>query len=316
MIGAWVRRIAWQPIEAAFRRNPLVPLRAQVSEPVPGVQCIRIDNVVTKAVSQLGGGYDYSVSYVVDKALIVDTGFPWAGRCLAQTLKQLGIDKSITAVVNTHHHEDHVGNNDLFPETTPLYAHPLALSAIRYPSQLPWYRNFMFGPTTSSRAQAVPDTVTSGRHALNVLHMPGHSPDHICLYEPSEGWLFSGDLYIAADIDAQLREVDGPAWIDSLERALALGARCLFDAHGLTITNADGVRDTLTRKRDFLVGLRARIRDARANAHSVADVVSAVFDQRNAVNRLSFNDGWLALLTGSDMSRTHLVRSFLAQDVD
>ncbi|BDI30033.1 MBL fold hydrolase [Capsulimonas corticalis] len=316
MIGAWVRRLAWRPLEAAFRRTPLVPLRAQVTEPVPGVLCIRIDNLVTKAVSRLGGGYDYSVSYVIDRALIVDTGFPWARQCLDQTLKRLGMGAAITAVVNTHHHEDHVGNNDLFAATTALYAHPLALAEIRYPSERAWYRNFMFGPPTSSRARPIPETVSTGERIFTVLHTPGHSPDHVCLYEPSEGWLFSGDLYIAADIDSQLREVDGPAWIRSLEQVIALRPRCLFDAHGLTLTDAESVEEILTRKRDFLLGLQGRVREAEATARSLAEVVAFVFDQKSAVNHLSFHDGWLALLTGSDMSRTHLVRSFLAQETD
>ena len=35
------------------------------------------------------------------------------------------------------------------------------------------------------------------RFRFRVIHTPGHSADHIALYEPNRRWLFSGDLYLA-----------------------------------------------------------------------------------------------------------------------
>ena len=36
-----------------------------------------------------------------------------------------------------------------------------------------------------------------------------------------------------------------------------------------------------------------------------------VFDRRDLVSWLSFGDGWLSLITGSDFSRGNIVKSFL-----
>src|SRR5687768_2914086 len=58
MIKRWLRHILWRPFELSCRRYPLVPLRATVTEPVKGVTCIRIDNLVTRLLSRFGGGYD------------------------------------------------------------------------------------------------------------------------------------------------------------------------------------------------------------------------------------------------------------------
>src|SRR5262249_35059025 len=141
--------------------------------------------------------------------------------------------------------------------------------------------------------------------------LPGHCPGHICLFEPECRWLFSGDLYIAADLDSQLTDADGPAWIASLEQAIALRPRCLFDAHGTLLTDEQAVLELLTRKHAFLVELRERIFAAAQQAQTIQEITRKVFDTRDWVNRLSFSDGWLSLLTGSDFSRGNVIKSFL-----
>ena len=118
MLGRWIRHLLWRPFELGCRLYPLLPLHADVTQPVEGVTCIRINNVVTRLLSRFGGGYDYAVCYLVDDTLLVDTGFPWARHCLRQTLIGLGADKKLRQVVNTHYHEDHTGNNDLLVELT------------------------------------------------------------------------------------------------------------------------------------------------------------------------------------------------------
>src|SRR5260370_36946870 len=101
MLARWIRRVLWGPFELQCRRFPLWPFRAIVTEPVDGVQCIRIGNVLTRTLSELGGGYEYAVSYLVDRTLLIDTGFPWARRCLKATLIRLGAARTIECVVNT-----------------------------------------------------------------------------------------------------------------------------------------------------------------------------------------------------------------------
>jgi len=38
------------------------------------------------------------------------------------------------------------------------------------------------------------DELTVGTLCFRVLHTPGHTPGHVCFYEPEEGVLFDGDL--------------------------------------------------------------------------------------------------------------------------
>src|SRR5262249_54975300 len=149
------------------------------------------------------------------------------------------------------------------------------------------------------------------RFELEVPLRRGHSPGHIWLFEPRRRWLFSGDLYIAADLDSQLSDANGPEWIESLNKAIALAPACLFDAHGVVLTGEKEVMELLVRKRDFLVELERRILAAAQKADSIREITRRVSDRRDLVDRFSFSDGWLSLLTGSDFSRGNLVKSFL-----
>jgi glyoxylase-like metal-dependent hydrolase (beta-lactamase superfamily II) len=313
MIGRWLRYLLWRPFELLCREYPLVPFSASVTAPVPGVTSIRIDNAVVRALGRLSGGYDYAVSYLIDETVLVDTGFPWARRRLRKTLLELGAARTIRTVVNTHYHEDHTGNNDLLAELcgAEILAHPLAVPEIRFPETLPWYRHFLFGPARTVEVRPVPDVIRTKRFELEVHPLFGHCPGHICLFEPKERWLFSGDLYIAPDVDSQLGDADGPLWIESLERAIALRPKCMFDGHGVVFTDEATVLAMLSRKRDFLVNLRERIVEAATRAQSIREISRRVFRQRDWVNALSFNDGWMSLITGSDFSRGNLIKSFL-----
>jgi hydroxyacylglutathione hydrolase len=47
---------------------------------------------------------------------------------------------------------------------------------------------------------AEPDVIADGAIRLQVINVPGHSQGSVALYEPSEGWLFSGDTLFAGGI--------------------------------------------------------------------------------------------------------------------
>jgi glyoxylase-like metal-dependent hydrolase (beta-lactamase superfamily II) len=317
VLQRWLRRLIWQPFATFSSAFPIVPLRATVTQPVDGVVCIRIDNVVTRMLGRFSGGYDYAVCYLLDGEVLVDTGFAWARRSLRQTLRTLGADASITTVVNTHYHEDHTGNNALVRSMTGarVLAHRDAIAEIRFPSRTAWYRSFLFGPSPGDAVEPVGDVITTRLFRFEVHHLPGHCPGHLCLFEPTRGWLFSGDLYIAADLDSQLSDADGPLWIESLERAIDLRPRCLFDAHGVIVTDEREVRALLERKRDFLVAIRERVRAASSRPQSIEELTGVVFAPKGLVDLISLSDGWMSLITGSDFSRSNLVRSFLRAEI-
>ncbi len=300
MFGKWLRFLLWRPFALMCRRFPLWPFRVHITRPVEGVACIRIDNLITRALSRFSGGYDYAVCYLVDGSLVIDTGFPWARRRLKRTLIKLGADRTITTVVNTHYHEDHTGNNDLIAELCEarILAHAEAVPEIRFPVELPWYRSFLFGPSQIAEVAPIGPAVVTEHLRLEVIESPGHCPGHICLFEPNKRWLFSGDLYVAADLDSQLGDADGPQWIASLEAVLKLKPAWLFDAHGSIFAGEEAVRRQLQRKLDFLRAIRDRVRQHATHAQTIQQLTREVFDRRDLVGWLSFGDGWLSRSPG------------------
>ena len=63
---------------------------------------------------------------------------------------------------------------------------------------------------------------------FQVIYTPGHSPDHICLYEPERGWLFSGDLFIGGRDRALSADFDIWGVIQSLKKITDLPLSKLF----------------------------------------------------------------------------------------
>lgn len=315
MFNRWLRYLIWQPFALSCRRFPLWPFRVTITQPVEFVTCIKIDNLLTRMLSRFSGGYDYAVCYLIDRSLVIDTGFPWARRRLKKTLLELGADCTITTVVNTHYHEDHTGNNDLLSEIcrARMLAHPDAVPEICFPGTLPWYRSFLFGPSRIVEVAAIEATVGTEHLEFQVIDTPGHCPGHICLFEPTRKMLFSGDLYVAAELDSQLADADGPQWISSLETVLKLKAEYLFDAHGSIFCGADQVERHLRRKLDFLKAIRARVHQHATHGQSILQITRKVFDRRDLVDWLSAGDGWLSLITGADFSRGNIVKSFLRE---
>jgi len=151
------------------------------------------------------------------------TGDP---RHLAALDERVREEGRLASVLVTHAHGDHVSGAPAI--------------AARWPdttfTKIPW-------PERDAR-QAVGfepladgDTIDAGDGRLQVVHTPGHSPDHACFWHAESGSLFCGDLLIEG------RTVVIPAtkggrlsdYLRSLERVVALAPALAFPAHGPVI---------------------------------------------------------------------------------
>lgn len=177
-----------------------------------------------------------------ERSLLIDTGL---GICNIYDEVRKLTDKPITAVA-THVHWDHIGGHKYFPD---FYAHekeldwlngrfPLTISQIREMvadrCDLPdgydvkSYELFQGKPTRVLRDL---DEISVGGRTLTVLHTPGHSPGHMCFWEKSRGYLFTGDLVYKDMLSAYYPSTDPDAYLESLERVEALPVRRVFPGH-------------------------------------------------------------------------------------
>src|SRR5256885_142861 len=149
----------------------------------------------------LGRAIYWTGVYLID-GLLVDSGPP----NLAHDVRRLVSNLAVRQCVTTHHHEDHSGNHGLLAaelRITPL-AHAIGVSRLAVAdthSQL--YRRVAWGARPPAPAAPLGEGLETSRFRFRVIHTPGHATDHVALFEPERGWLFSGDLYLAPRLRGQ-----------------------------------------------------------------------------------------------------------------
>jgi len=248
-----------------------------------------------------GRGRYWTTAYAVD-GMLIDTGCAYSARELAAALA----DASILYIVNTHTHEDHIGANGTLQSQfadVQVLAHPLALPILADPRReqpLQLYRRIMWGwPAPSQgRPLADGDMIATERYRFQVLHTPGHSADHLCLFEPQQGWLFSGDLFIGGKDRALRADCDIWQIIASLKRIAALPATVLFPGSARVRDNPAAM---LKAKIAYLEQLGAAALALEQRGWSVPETARA----------LCGGPMFIELITLGHFSRRWLLRSYL-----
>lgn len=248
-----------------------------------------------------GRGRYWTTAYLVG-GLLVDSGCAHSAPELSAFLRQQPPGK----LFNTHSHEDHIGGNGPLQRAFPgleIYAHPLALPALAEPRRnqpLHPYRRIMWGWPQASTGKPVVDgdVIQAGRWTFRVIATPGHAPDHLCLYEPGRGWLFSGDLFVGGKERALLAGADIWSVIASLKKIVGLELTCLFPGSARVRENPQG---ELREKIDYLEEMGARTLDLHAKGWDVTAIARALFG----------GPLFIELFTLGHFSRRNLVLSYL-----
>jgi glyoxylase-like metal-dependent hydrolase (beta-lactamase superfamily II) len=247
----------------------------------------------------LGKPFYFTAAYWVD-GLLVDTGCAHTAHQFSAALKNWHVGQ----VVNTHSHEDHIGANarvqGLFG--CPILAHPEALPILQDPELQPLqpYRRLFWGWPQPSHGVPLGEWVETENHHFRVIHTPGHSPDHVCLFEAEQGWLFSGDAYIGGQ-DRALREgYDIHGIIASLKKLAELPVQWIFSGSGTVRT--DGTRH-LRDKIAYLEELGERIRKLSEQGLSARRIRRQVLGRELPIT----------YLTLGHFSGLRLVQSYLAE---
>jgi glyoxylase-like metal-dependent hydrolase (beta-lactamase superfamily II) len=203
----------------------------------------------------LGRPLYWTGAYLVD-GLLLDCGPP----ATARELVRLTADRALHGLVLTHHHEDHVGAAPLLAAQRGLAprVHAAGLPLLEHGFRQEPYRRVVWGGAPRFRASALGSEVTSRSLRLQVIPTPGHSIDHVCLFEEDRGWLFTGDLFLAERLRYLRSDEDLGHLIDSLAAVARLPAREVFCAHRGPVRG--GVA-ALTRKAEHLRALRGRVLD-------------------------------------------------------
>jgi len=189
-----------------------------------------------------------------------------------------------TTIVLTHCHWDHVLGPERFRDVRVL-AHAEYLREVdgrqgrrtcRQVSQWETGRDIAREtPFRLPRADATFDdefVVHIGGQGWTLMHAPGHASDHIVLYEPSEGVLWSGDILSDLEIPYVCQSL--VAYRRTLERLAKLEIRLLVPAHGNATAIRSEIRERLGADAAYLDELQDRIGRAVREGRSMEDTVS------------------------------------------
>lgn len=169
-----------------------------------------------------------------ERPAIVDTGVPRSTETvILPGLRALGVQpRDVAVAVNTHSHHDHAGSNVQLRRATgcEIWIHRDDAPALE--------RGDTFGaeaiaPHTADRLLDAGQRLRLAGREYEVIHIPGHSPGSLGLYDHGRNVFFSGDALQAQGTMTQgiAGAADREAYLSTLDRVQALEIDHLLAAH-------------------------------------------------------------------------------------
>jgi glyoxylase-like metal-dependent hydrolase (beta-lactamase superfamily II) len=201
-----------------------------------------------------------------ERDMIVDTGMGVAS--LVDAAQDL-LDRSVTAVA-THGHGDHIGSHHEFDGSRDagdeVLIHPAEARDLEHPTLDSLDANDAWGeagmnslrdagysvdfryfvtalpagmalegfrqkPAKISRLIDEGDVIDLGDRQFEVLHLPGHSPGSVGLWESATGTLFSGDAIYDGPLLDEFSDSDIGQYCTTMERLLELPVNVVHGGH-------------------------------------------------------------------------------------
>jgi len=194
------------------------------------------------------------ISYLIvgeNRALMFDTGMGIGNiQAVVAALTKLPV-----SIVNSHTHNDHVGDNWRFTDV--------------YGMDTDFTRSNARGSKEDAQAELAPDEICGalppgfdakaystrpfqithwlhdgdkidlGGRTLQVIGTPGHTPDAIALLDQKNGLLFTGDTFYAGPIYLYRPETDLDVYLASVQKlaAMAPHLQLLLPAHNVPVAD-------------------------------------------------------------------------------
>ena len=165
-------------------------------------------------------------------------------------------------VVVTHAHSDHISGAPAIHQRWPGARFSKYPQPARDP-ELSWHR------------LDEGSIVRTDQGDLSVLHTPGHSPDHLCLWHAESRTLFVGDMLVQGSTVVIPASQGGSlaAYLLSLERMLQLRPARALPAHGPVIEDAVALIQQYIQHRSVR---ERQVLEALEGAASTVDAITAI----------------------------------------
>jgi glyoxylase-like metal-dependent hydrolase (beta-lactamase superfamily II) len=206
--------------------------------------------------------YEEVISYLIlgqKRDVLFDTGMGISNiKKVVEELAPLPV-----SVVNSHTHNDHVGDNwrftDVYGMDTDFTRQnakgstadaQAEIAADEICGQLPAAfdaHSYATKPFHISHWLHDGDKIDLGDRTLEVIATPGHTPDAIALVDRDNGLLWTGDSYYAGPIYLYRPETDLAAYVASMRKlaALAPSLKLLLPSHNVPVASPSELQRVL-----------------------------------------------------------------------
>ena len=209
-------------------------------------------------------------------ATLVDTGHSVHAEQTLALLRHALHGEPLVRIVNTHLHSDHCGGNATLQR---VFGVPVTVPARSWAAVQAWDEEALSYRATGQRCERFTaqaslkpgDSFQVGSRRWQALAAPGHDPDSLVLFDPSDGVLISADALWENGFGVVFPELEGIAAFDDVAAVLdmieRLPVRVVIPGHGAPFGDVHGA---LQRARARLAGQRA---DPARHAHHGARVM-------------------------------------------
>jgi glyoxylase-like metal-dependent hydrolase (beta-lactamase superfamily II) len=252
-----------------------------------------------------------------DNTALVEAGCAIQVPDILEAVDKLGYDiRELAYIIPTHVHSDHAGGAGLLARQLPqtkVVTHSRAVKVLADPSLLErLMQGFMqvFGDDAPQRfgkmlpineERFVPvedgDHISLGERELQVIHTPGHDPNHLCFLDTKSRELFCGDALggYFSEAEVTLTPIapgsDPILMLKSIDKLRELNPATLFFSHSGTTREATKIMRMFTDK-------------VRQCTEIVKQALKTGQDQEEIVYRLAD-----ALVNGSAMTKEDYLAS-------
>jgi glyoxylase-like metal-dependent hydrolase (beta-lactamase superfamily II) len=250
-----------------------------------------------------------------DKAALVETGCAVQVPDILEAVAQLGYDiRKLSYIIPTHVHADHAGGAGLLAQQLPqtrVVAHSRAVKVLADASiierMMQVFAQIYGNDVKEKYGEMVPiaeerfvkvedeDRIPLGSRELQIIHTPGHDPNHLCYLDTRSRGVFCGDALGAYFSEIEVLFTcpvpgsDPLLFLQSIEKLKKLKPEMLFFSHGSAARDAGKI-------------IQSALDGARQCHDTALEALKSGEDQKEVARRLIEIMAGGSDLAGSDLS--------------
>lgn len=238
--------------------------------------------------------------YFID-GLLIDTGH----RNMRKEIMKLLHSLPVHQIYITHHHEDHTGNLKQLQDhfKCPTYASSMCVELMKKPPKISPAQWMTWGNRPANfNIQIQENHLKTPNYCFEIIPIPGHAVDMVCLFEREKGWLFSADLWVHDYIRYFMRAESMRQQIESMKKVLTLDFEVMLCSHNPQFKNG---KNRLEKKLQFFEDFYGEVAKLNHQGYSISSII----------REMNLKRSWqIRILSLGELSTINMVRSVIRDE--